>query len=118
MDFNIFQLRISLKKLWRIHSIFQLTISPKHILFETLNDISTTYIDGVLYLGIRHFVSPLAIYTFLPTCSHLDNLGILLFIFHLLSHIQVIHADSLLISLISLSSSLLSSKHEANILLA
>ena len=113
MDFNIFQLRISLKQLWRIHSIFQLTISPKHILFETLNDISTTYIDGVLYLGIRHFVPPLPICTTLPACRHLDSLGVFLCLLHLLSHIQVIHADSLLLSLVSLSCSLLANELKA-----
>ena len=79
---------------------------------------STAYIHRVLYLGIRHFVSPLAIHTFLPTCSHFDSLSILLCFFHLLRNIQIIHADSLLISLVSFGSSLLSSKHEANILLA
>ena len=76
---------------------------------------STAYVHRVLYLGIRHFVSPLAISTTLPASSHLDSLGILLLLFHLSSHREVIHTESTLLCLVSSSSTTLASERETDI---
>ena len=117
MDFNIFQLRISLKQLWGIHSIFQLTISPKYILFETLNDISTTYIDGVLYLGIRYLISPLAVSSAFPACRHLDSLGFLLCLFHLACHGKVVKPGAYLLCMVGTLCALLANELKTYLLI-
>ena len=79
---------------------------------------STAYIHRVLDLGIRHFVSPLAISTTLPASSRLDSLGILLLLFHLASHREIIHTEGTLLCLVSSSRTTLASERETNIILA
>ena len=78
----------------------------------------TAYVHRVLYLGIRNLVSPLAISTTLPASSHLDCLGILLLLFHLASHREIIHTEGTLLCLVSSSRTTLTSERESYIVAA
>ena len=106
---RLLQLRISLKQFRSINHISKLAIIPKHVLIKTLHNMPVN-IHRLLYLSIRHLITPLTVSTTFPASSQLDSLRVLLLSLHLASHTQVVKSRAHLIGMVETFRTLLANK--------